>query len=319
MSFLTLDGVGRRFGAVQALKGISLSVEKGELRAIIGPNGAGKTTLFNLISGYFPPSEGSIKFDGQPILAVSPNALVRRGIIRTFQITQVFLSLSVYENLRVAVETAMGLQLRPWISRNVRNQVEAKVEELAAITRIGPKMDRIVGEMSHGDQRVVEVGIALSRHPKLLLLDEPTAGMGDEETNHMTDLIRRLNKEQGITILFVEHDMAIVFGIADRITVLDNGTMLAEGTAREISENPACNRPISAMRWRRTRHERGSGNRWCAHLLRQEPYSARRVAEGGGGRAGGAAGPQWRWQNHHHAQRDEPHAAKSRQCETVRA
>ncbi|EKM99490.1 MULTISPECIES: ABC transporter ATP-binding protein [Acidocella] len=238
MSFLTLDGVGRRFGAVQALKGISLSVEKGELRAIIGPNGAGKTTLFNLISGYFPPSEGSIKFDGQPILAVSPNALVRRGIIRTFQITQVFLSLSVYENLRVAVETAMGLQLRPWISRNVRNQVEAKVEELAAITRIGPKMDRIVGEMSHGDQRVVEVGIALSRHPKLLLLDEPTAGMGDEETNHMTDLIRRLNKEQGITILFVEHDMAIVFGIADRITVLDNGTMLAEGTAREISENP---------------------------------------------------------------------------------
>ncbi|WP_026439356.1 ABC transporter ATP-binding protein [Acidocella facilis] len=238
MSFLTLDGVGRRFGAVQALKGISLSVEKGELRAIIGPNGAGKTTLFNLISGYFPPSEGSIQFDGQPILAVSPNALVRRGIIRTFQITQVFLSLSVYENLRVAVETAMGLQLRPWISRNVRNQVEAKVEELAAITRIGPKMDRIVGEMSHGDQRVVEVGIALSRHPKLLLLDEPTAGMGDEETNHMTDLIRRLNKEQGITILFVEHDMAIVFGIADRITVLDNGTMLAEGTAREISENP---------------------------------------------------------------------------------
>ena len=238
MSFLTLDGVGRRFSAVQALKGISLSVEKGELRAIIGPNGAGKTTLFKLISGYFPPSEGSIKFDGQPILAVSPNALVRRGIIRTFQITQVFLSLSVYENLRVAVETAMGLQLRPWISRNVRNQVEAKVEELAAITRIGPKMDRIVGEMSHGDQRVVEVGIALSRHPKLLLLDEPTAGMGDEETNHMTDLIRRLNKEQGITILFVEHDMAIVFGIADRITVLDNGTMLAEGTAREISENP---------------------------------------------------------------------------------
>lgn len=238
MSFLTLDGVGRRFGAVQALKVISLSVEKGELRAIIGPNGAGKTTLFNLISGYFPPSEGSIQFDGQPILAVSPNALVRRGIIRTFQITQVFLSLSVYENLRVAVETAMGLQLRPWISRNVRNQVEAKVEELAAITRIGPKMDRIVGEMSHGDQRVVEVGIALSRHPKLLLLDEPTAGMGDEETNHMTDLIRRLNKDQGITILFVEHDMAIVFGIADRITVLDNGTMLAEGTAREISENP---------------------------------------------------------------------------------
>ncbi len=238
MTLLKLDNVGRRFGALQALKGISLSVEQGELRAIIGPNGAGKTTLFNLISGFFPPTEGTISFAGQPIIAVSPNTLVRRGIIRTFQITQVFLSLSVYENLRVAVETAMGLQLRPWISRATRAQVEAKVEELAEITRISPKMDRIVGEMSHGDQRVVEVGIALSRHPKLLLLDEPTAGMGDEETNHMTDLIRRLNKEQGITILFVEHDMAIVFGIADKITVLDNGTMLAEGTAAEISANP---------------------------------------------------------------------------------
>lgn len=238
MSLLKLENISRRFGALQALKDISLEVEPGELRAIIGPNGAGKTTLFNLISGFFPPSEGRIIFDGEPITAVSPNTLVRRGIIRTFQITQVFLSLSVYENLRVAVETAMGLQLRPWISRATRAKVSQKVDELIEITRIGAKVDRIVGEMSHGDQRVVEIGIALSRHPRLLLLDEPTAGMGDEETNHMTDLIRRLNKQQNITMLFVEHDMAIVFGIADRITVLDNGTMLAEGTAAEISSNP---------------------------------------------------------------------------------
>lgn len=238
MSLLTLDHVGRRFGSLQALKDISLSVEKGELRAIIGPNGAGKTTLFNLISGFFPPTEGTIKFDGEPIISVSPNALVRHGIIRTFQITQVFLSLSVYENLRVAVETAMGLQLYPWVSRATRTRVEEKIEELGSITRIRGKMDHIVGEMSHGDQRVVEVGIALSRHPKLLLLDEPTAGMGDEETHMMTDLIRRLNKEQEITILFVEHDMSIVFGISDRITVLDNGAMLAEGTATEVCANP---------------------------------------------------------------------------------
>ncbi|MEX6507400.1 ABC transporter ATP-binding protein [Jiella sp. M17.18] len=238
MSLLELTKVGRRFGAIQALDDISLTVEEGELRAIIGPNGAGKTTLFNLISGSFPPSEGQIRFDGQPITAVNPDTLVRRGIIRTFQITQVFLSLSVYQNLRVAVETAMGLQLRPWISRRTRAEVEAKVEELVAVTRLGNKLDRIVGEMSHGDQRVVEIGIALSRHPRLLLLDEPTAGMGEEETHHMTDLIRRLNGDQGITIVFVEHDMAIVFGIADRITVLDNGTMLAEGTADEIAANP---------------------------------------------------------------------------------
>jgi len=238
MSVLVLEKVGRRFGALQALSGISLSVEPGELRAIIGPNGAGKTTLFNLISGFFPPSEGSIMFNGEAITAVNPAALVKRGIIRTFQITEIFLSLSVHDNLRIAVETALGLNLRPWISAATRAAIERRIEELADIVRITPKLDRIAGELSHGDQRVVEIGIVLAKSPKLLLLDEPTAGMGDEETNHMTDLIRRLNREQGITMLFVEHDMAIVFGIADRITVLDNGHMLAEGNAAEIAANP---------------------------------------------------------------------------------
>ncbi|MBW4036924.1 MULTISPECIES: ABC transporter ATP-binding protein [Acidiphilium] len=238
MSLLVLNDVGRRFGALQALSGISLSVEAGELRAIIGPNGAGKTTLFNLISGYFPPTDGSIVFGGEPITAGTPTALVKRGIIRTFQITEIFLSLTVRENLRVAVETAMGLNLRPWISAAVRTVVMNQVENLAEIVRITAKLDRVAGELSHGDQRVVEIGIVLAKSPKLLLLDEPTAGMGDEETHHMTDLIRRLNKDQGITMLFVEHDMAIVFGIADRITVLDNGRMLAEGNATEIAANP---------------------------------------------------------------------------------
>jgi branched-chain amino acid transport system ATP-binding protein len=238
MSLLELQSVGRRFGALQALSDISISVDQGELRAIIGPNGAGKTTLFNLISGFFPPTEGAIIFDGSPITAVNPAALVRRGIIRTFQITEIFLSLTVVENLRAAVETAMGLNLRPWISRATRARIEARVAELMDIVQLTAKADRIAGELSHGDQRVVEIGIALSRVPKLLLLDEPTAGMGDEETHHMTALIRRLNNDQGITILFVEHDMAIVFGIADRITVLDNGRMLAEGNAAEIAANP---------------------------------------------------------------------------------
>ncbi len=238
MSLLTLQNVTRRFGALTALNNISLSVEPGELRAVIGPNGAGKTTLFNLISGFFPPSDGSIVFDGEPIMAVSPSILVKKGIIRTFQITEIFLDLTVYENIRVAVEVAMGISLRPWVNAATRAKVNARVEELMELVKISHKADRVAGEMSHGDQRVVEVGISLSRHPKLLLLDEPTAGMGDEETNHMTDLIRRLNKDQAITILFIEHDMNIVFGVADRITVLDNGTMLAEGNAKEIANNP---------------------------------------------------------------------------------
>ncbi|MDE8344587.1 MAG: ABC transporter ATP-binding protein [Acidocella sp.] len=238
MSLLTLENISRRFGAVTALNDISLSVEPGELRAIIGPNGAGKTTLFNLISGFFPPSDGRIIFEDAPITAVNPAALVKRGIIRTFQITEVFLDLTVYENLRVAVETAMGLNIRPWISRASRAKINDRVDELMDIVKITNKADRVAGEMSHGDQRVVEVGIALSRQPRLLLLDEPTAGMGDEETNHMTGLIRALNKEQKITMLFIEHDMSIVFGVADRITVLDNGAMLAEGNAAEIAANP---------------------------------------------------------------------------------
>jgi branched-chain amino acid transport system ATP-binding protein len=238
MSLLELQHVTRRFGALTALNDISLSVAPGELRAVIGPNGAGKTTLFNLISGFFPPSEGKILFEGKVISAVNPAALVKMGIIRTFQITEVFLSLTVYENLRVAVETAMGLNIRPWISRGIRAKINERVDELMEIVKISHKADMIAGEMSHGDQRVVEVGIALSRQPKLLLLDEPTAGMGDEETHHMTGLIQTLNKERGIPILFIEHDMAIVFGVADKITVLDNGTMLAEGNAQEIAANP---------------------------------------------------------------------------------
>ena len=239
MSLLQLQSVSRRFGALQALSDISINVDHGELRAIIGPNGAGKTTLLNLISGFFPPSGGEILFDGQPIGQVNPASLVRQGIIRTFQITEIFLSLSVYENLRIAAEVAMGVSHKPWMSRALRARIDARVDELMQIVGIAGKADRIAGELSHGDQRVVEVGIALSRKPKLLLLDEPTAGMGDEETQNMTALIRRLNKEQGITTLFVEHDMEIVFGIADRITVLDNGSMLAEGTAHEIANNPA--------------------------------------------------------------------------------
>ncbi|MBW4047208.1 MAG: ABC transporter ATP-binding protein [Proteobacteria bacterium] len=239
MSLLQLQSVSRRFGALQALSDISLTVDPGELRAVIGPNGAGKTTLFNLISGFFPPSSGDILFDGEPIMRVNPSALVQRGIIRTFQITEIFLSLSVYENLRIAAEVAMGVSSRPWMSRALRTRIDERVQELMQVVGIAAKADRIAGELSHGDQRVVEVGIALSRKPKLLLLDEPTAGMGDEETQNMTALIRRLNKEQGITTLFVEHDMEIVFGIADRITVLDNGTMLAEGNAHEIANNAA--------------------------------------------------------------------------------
>ncbi|MDA3920196.1 MAG: ABC transporter ATP-binding protein [Salinisphaera sp.] len=237
MSLLSLKNVSRRFGSLAALSNISLEIPQGELRAIIGPNGAGKTTLFNLISGLFPPSEGEVLFDGQSIKGVSPARLVHRGMIRTFQITEIFLNLTVYQNLEIAVETAQGLNLRPWLSPARRRSVRTAIDELMETLHLTGLAYRTAGELAHGDQRVVEMAIALSREPKLLLLDEPTAGMGDEETDQMTDLIRHMHGERGITMLFIEHDMNIIFKVADRITVLDNGHLLAEGTPSEISAN----------------------------------------------------------------------------------
>lgn len=237
MSLLSLQNVSRRFGSLTALSNISLDVPQGELRAIIGPNGAGKTTLFNLISGFFPPSEGEVMFDGRSVKGVPPEKLVHRGIIRTFQITEIFLDLTVYQNLEIAVETAKGLNLRPWLTPARRREVRQGIDELMETLHLTDLANHLAGELAHGDQRVVEMAIALSREPKLLLLDEPTAGMGDEETHRMTGLIRHLHTERGITMLFIEHDMSIIFNVADRITVLDNGHLLAEGTPAEISAN----------------------------------------------------------------------------------
>ena len=237
MSLLSLQNVSRRFGSLTALSNISMDVPEGELRAVIGPNGAGKTTLFNLISGFFPPSDGEVTFDGRSVKGVTPEKLVHRGIIRTFQITEIFLELTVYQNLEIAVETAKGLNLRPWLTPRRRREVREGIEELMETFHLEDLSDQLAGELAHGDQRVVEMAIALSREPKLLLLDEPTAGMGDEETQRMTGLIRHLHQERGITMLFIEHDMSIIFNVADRITVLDNGSLLAEGTPEEISAN----------------------------------------------------------------------------------
>ncbi len=237
MSLLTLTNISRDFGKLRALNDISLDVEQGELRAVIGPNGAGKTTLFNLISGLFGPSSGQISFEGRDISKQSPERRVRSGIIRTFQITEVFHELTVFENIRIAVETAMRLNLFPWLSRSRRAQVCHRIDELITSTGLNGKERRFVGELAHGDQRVVEVAVALSQEPKLLLLDEPTAGMGDKETEHMVGLIRFLHKERGMTMLFIEHDMDLIFGVADRITVLDNGHFLAEGTPDAIAAN----------------------------------------------------------------------------------
>ncbi len=236
--FLRMDGVSRHFGTLKAVDGVSFEMRAGELRAVIGPNGAGKTTFFNLISGLLPPTAGQVVFEGENITQQTVVRRVAKGIVRTFQITEILPDLSVYENIRVGVETAEKLNSKAWISRSKRAKVRERVAELMNIADLSAKANRTVGELAHGDQRVVEVAVALSLKPRLLLLDEPTAGMGDSETDHMVDLIRRLHQQQGMSILFIEHDMDIVFGIAERITVLDQGRVLADGPPDAISNDP---------------------------------------------------------------------------------
>jgi branched-chain amino acid transport system ATP-binding protein len=236
--FLRMENVSRHFGTLKAVDGVTFDMRAGELRAVIGPNGAGKTTFFNLISGLLPPTDGEVVFENETITQQTIVKRVAKGIVRTFQITEILPDLSVFENIRIGVETEAKLNSKPWINRGQRDMVHGRVNDLIQLVGLNGKSNRTVGELAHGDQRVVEVAIALSQKPRLLLLDEPTAGMGDTETDHMVDLIRRLHEDQSMSILFIEHDMDIVFGIAQRITVLDQGRVLAEGTAEAISSDP---------------------------------------------------------------------------------
>ena len=239
MSLLEVHGVSKTFGSLVAVNNVDLTVAPGELRAIIGPNGAGKTTFFNLITGFFPPSAGRIMLDGKDITRATAVQRIGMGMARTFQITQIFPELTTRENIQIAAETALGLRLRPWIGRADHAAVEERVEESLVASRLTEQANRLVGELSHGDQRSAEIAMALALKPRILLLDEPTAGMGEQETFQVAGLIRRLHKHTGYTIMLVEHDMRVVFNLADRIMVLTEGTLLAEGTPQEISENPA--------------------------------------------------------------------------------
>jgi branched-chain amino acid transport system ATP-binding protein len=239
MSLLRVENVTKAFGSLVAVRNVSLTVAPGELRAVIGPNGAGKTTFFNMISGMFRPTEGRIVFDGADVTDLAPDRRVARGMARTFQITEIFPELSVAENVRTAVEVAEGYRLRAWLSRREEGAVRDRVDGILALTNLGAKANRIVGELSHGDQRAAEIAMALALKPRLLLLDEPTAGMGDQETYDITALIRRLHRDQRFTIVLIEHDMRVVFNLADRIMVLDQGAMLAEGTPQEIAASEA--------------------------------------------------------------------------------
>ena len=234
---LEVRNASKYFGSLRAVSGVSMAVAAGELRAVIGPNGAGKTTFFNMITGYFPPTTGDILLDGQNINRVSAAKRVKLGMGRTFQITEIFPELTVRENARIAVETGLGFSLRAWLNGTDKKRVADASDEVLTLANLTAKADRLVGELSHGDQRSAEIAMALALKPSLLLLDEPTAGMGDEETYQVTGLIRRLHRDSKYTIVLIEHDMRVVFRLADRISVLAEGALLAEGTPTEIAAN----------------------------------------------------------------------------------
>ena len=231
---LTLERVCKSFGGLIAVNYASLSVRKGELRALIGPNGAGKTTLLNLITGIHTATAGRILFKGEDITRLSPDRISHRGISRTFQITSLFSGLTVYENIWAAAQSRKRF-FNPLARPERWTDVRERTEEMMELTGLADKAGTVSSELSYGDQRILEVGIALSTGPELLLLDEPTAGLNTQESMALVKRMRAMLRGQ--TIVLVEHDMGVVMALADRLTVLHYGEVLAEGTPAEIMAN----------------------------------------------------------------------------------
>ncbi len=234
---LRLENVAKAFGGVIATDDVSLAFAPGSLSAIIGPNGAGKTTIFNLISGKLRPDSGRILFDGENIAGLDETEIVRRGIGRAFQVASIFPSLTVEESLMAAVQSHRRQTLR-MAERFRHSNARQRAGEIIDMTGLGAVARDLSANLSHGDQKLLDIALALALEPRLLLLDEPTAGMGPEERWQMIERVRALWQAEHMTLVFIEHDMDIVFEIAQSIRVLCYGAVLAEGTAEEIRANP---------------------------------------------------------------------------------
>ncbi|MEO8153824.1 MAG: ABC transporter ATP-binding protein [Rhizobacter sp.] len=236
-AILTLRGLRKSFGPTEIIKGVDLDLRADERHALIGPNGAGKSTVFHLISGNLTPTSGEIVFDGRRIDGKSPQDINRLGLARSFQITNIFPKLTVFENLRLAVMRPFGLAYNLWSLIDRNKQVREQTEHLLERVRLQQRASTIAGEMSYSEQRSLEIAMTLASDPKVILLDEPMAGMSNEETAYTADLIRDLTR--GRALLIVEHDMNVVFSISDRISVLVYGEVIATGTPDEIRNNAA--------------------------------------------------------------------------------
>jgi branched-chain amino acid transport system ATP-binding protein len=240
---LVVSTVRKEFGGLVAVNDIDFTVPRGKVVSLIGPNGAGKTTFFNMLTGVYRPTSGRIVFDGEDVTGKPPHAFTNRGIGRTFQNIRLFREMTALENVLVG----MHGHLKGGIVRSIlrtpglrREEKEARerAQELLVFSGLRNRDDRLAASLPYGDQRRLEVARALATNPKLLLLDEPTAGMNPQETADFTAFVARLREEQGLTVLMIEHDMKVVMGVSDRVTVLDYGQKIAEGTPQEVQHDP---------------------------------------------------------------------------------
>jgi branched-chain amino acid transport system ATP-binding protein len=245
MALLALDGVSLAFGGLTVVDGLDLHVDEGEIVSVIGPNGAGKTTLFNLITGIYRPDEGDIVFDGRSIVGLQPHQISVRGISRTFQTLRLFLNMSVKENVMAAAygHTKAGI-FRSMVRTPGMRREERQIEELARARLsffgerlMGYRWDQPAYSLSYANRRRLEIARATATNPRLLLLDEPAAGMNPAETHEITELIGKLRVDGGYTILVIEHDMHVVEGISDRVVALDHGIKIAEGSFDQVATN----------------------------------------------------------------------------------
>ncbi|MBS3810063.1 MAG: ABC transporter ATP-binding protein [Desulfobacterales bacterium] len=237
MNLLDLRNVSKLFGRMAALSDITCGVKENDLLAVIGPNGAGKTTFFNVITGKFKPTEGEVLFKEERISGLPPHKIVQKGISRSFQIVNLYPDLTVFENVRIGVLAHNRLDLSLFKAVGRIGKVNDEVNRILDLVHLKDKAGNVATNLSHGDQKCLEMGIALTRHPQLLLLDEPTAGMSPEETGQTVELIRDVWQKTGTTIIFTEHDLNVVFSISTRIMVLQLGQLIAEGGPKEIRAN----------------------------------------------------------------------------------
>jgi branched-chain amino acid transport system ATP-binding protein len=236
MAILDIKGLQKHFSGLGVILGIDLAIEQGERHAVIGPNGAGKSTLFNLITGKYIPTRGKILFKDKDITGLSPHKISQLGVARSFQITNIFRSMTVFENIRNAILSKKKLHYNLFSTLSTIDGVLQETERVMSLVGLATKRDQIAGELSYGHQRALEMALTISMDPDLILLDEPTAGMSKGETMEMVELIGTVTK--GKTLIIVEHDMDVVFRLANRITVIYYGKVLASGSPEQIRNDP---------------------------------------------------------------------------------